>query len=289
MVNTGKEYEIFVSSIQQAILHADLLAINKNIKVEVDKRIIDNCGIERQFDIYWEYELGGITYKTVIECKDYNSRISVEKIDALIGKTCDIPDLKPVFATKKGYQSGAKIKAEQNKIDLLIVREQNESDWSDKDGNPLVKELHFNMQLQYPAVIKEFNPILNAEWVQNHTNLRLSEVAGYRKELSTDIVIEDLTLDKKYSLYDLGYTLASSFSGSYGAVIEDEITFDNAFIYYSNVKLKLQSYRIKYLVPKPSSSQLEIDFTKQLIGVVEYLSKGIKKSVFKDHIREIEI
>jgi hypothetical protein len=40
-----------------------------------------------------EFDLGGYVYKTVIECKDYASTITVEKIDAFIGKTNDIPGL----------------------------------------------------------------------------------------------------------------------------------------------------------------------------------------------------
>ncbi len=116
MTITGKEYEIFVASLQQALLDAENIITQKNIKVEVDKKITDNCGIDRQFDIYWEYELGGLTYKTVIECKDYASKVSVEKIDALIGKTRDIPDLKAVFATKKGYQSGLEQKPNKTKL-----------------------------------------------------------------------------------------------------------------------------------------------------------------------------
>jgi hypothetical protein len=163
MTNTGKEYEKFVASIQQALLNAENITTQKNIKVEVDKKIIDNCCIERQFDIYWEYEMGGLTYKTVIECKDYTSNVSIEKIDALIGKTRDIPDLKPVFATKKGYQSGAKTKAEKNKIDLLIVREQNDSDWTAEDGTPLIKQICIDMHLCMPAHIHRFNPIIDGE------------------------------------------------------------------------------------------------------------------------------
>ena len=60
MANTGKEYEFFVANLQQALLNAETITTQKNIQVEVDKNITDNCGIERQFDIYWEYELGGI-------------------------------------------------------------------------------------------------------------------------------------------------------------------------------------------------------------------------------------
>jgi len=111
MANNGKDYEFFVAKLQQALLNADAYASQKNIQVEVNKKIVDNCGIERQFDIYWEYELGGLLYKTVIECKDYASTITVEKIDALIGKVKDLPDLKAVFATKMGYQSGAQKKS----------------------------------------------------------------------------------------------------------------------------------------------------------------------------------
>ena len=123
MDRTGKEYENFVSILQQAILSSEEYIKQKNIVIEKNKIIKDKNGLDREFDLYWEYELGGLTYKTVIECKDYKSPITVEKIDALIGKIQDIPELKGVFATKTGYQSGTKTKAKKNGIELLIVRE----------------------------------------------------------------------------------------------------------------------------------------------------------------------
>ncbi|UJF24578.1 restriction endonuclease [Suttonella sp. R2A3] len=140
--NDGKNYEQFVAQLQQALLDAESITEQKNIKVQLNKKILDSCGIKREFDLYWEYELAGITYKTVIECKDYKSRVSVGRIDELIGKIRDIPDLKAVFATKKGYQSGAEDKAKHNRIDLLVVREQNDSDWQDIDGKPYIKTIH---------------------------------------------------------------------------------------------------------------------------------------------------
>jgi hypothetical protein len=103
MNRSGKEYEGFVAKLQQAILDSEEFTHQKNIKIEMNKIIIDKNGVEREFDLYWEYELGGFTYKTIIECKYYNSTISIDKIDALIGKIHDIPDLKAVFATKQGY------------------------------------------------------------------------------------------------------------------------------------------------------------------------------------------
>jgi hypothetical protein len=147
VANDGKDYEQFVKDLQQGLLDSEDFIKQKNICIETNKMITDNCGIKREFDLYWEYELAGITYKTVIECKDYASKVSVEKIDALIGKTRDIPDLKAIFATKTGYQSGAKAKAEHNKIDLLIVRVQGDQDWEDSDGNPYIKEIAIKMEL----------------------------------------------------------------------------------------------------------------------------------------------
>ncbi|MDC4871978.1 restriction endonuclease, partial [Acinetobacter baumannii] len=100
--NTGREYEEFVQSIYQAIIQSEMLGLSEqtNIEVEINKKLTDRNGTDRQFDIYWEYVLAGHTYKTVIECKDYNSKISIEKIDAFIGKLSDFPGIRGLYATK---------------------------------------------------------------------------------------------------------------------------------------------------------------------------------------------
>ncbi len=150
-----KEYELFVQKLFQAIIYAGENGIQKNIKVEHDKKILDNAGIERQFDIYWKYELAGIEYETIIECKNYSSKVTVERIDALIGKLHDLPNIKGIFATTQGYQAGAVKKAEQNNIELLVVRKEKDDDWMDEDGNPLIKKIIINMiALSRPRITK---------------------------------------------------------------------------------------------------------------------------------------
>ena len=282
MTNTGKEYEKFVASIQQALLNAENITTQRNIKVELDKKIIDNCGIERQFDIYWEYEMGGLTYKTVIVCKDYSSNVSIEKIDALVGKTRDIPDLKPVFATKKGYQSGAQTKAEQNKIDLLIIREQNESDWTAEDGTPLIKKIRIDVRICMPAHIRKFDPMIDGKWIKENTSLDTSKPISF-SALNNEIFIEDVSKNEKYSLHELSSRLTPIENKEYG-VFEKVEKFDNAFIYHQDFKLKLIGYKIEYSIPKPVHQPIEMDFSKELIGVIEYLQKGTKKSIFKNGI-----
>lgn len=278
MKNTGKDYELFVRKLQQAILDTELFTIQTTINVELDKKIIDNCGINRQFDIYWEYELGGIVYKTVIECKDYNSRISVEKIDAFIGKTRDIPDLRLVFATKQGYQSGAKLKAEQNKVDLLIFREQKESDWEDEDGNPLLKKLCLNITGNLPAEIHSFKPFVSRDWLEKNINLDLSKPLQIAS-MNDNIIIEDIIKNEKYSIRDLASMLAPLGSRDYGTFSKN-VDFDEAYITCNDLRLKLDKYEIEYTIPQPIKTTTEIDFSKELIGVVEYLKKGSKKAIF---------
>ncbi len=278
--NTGKGYEQFVAELQQALLNAEIFTNQNNVIVEVNKIITDNCGIKRQFDIYWEYELGGITYKTVIECKDYSSKVSVDKIDALIGKIRDIPDLKPVFATKTGYQSGAETKAKQNKVDLLIVREQNDSDWIAEDGTHLVKKICINMRVCLPAHIRKFEPIIDAEWVTENTSIDLENLRSFAG-LNNEIFIENE--GDKFSLCDLASQLRPLDDKEYG-VFEKLEKYENAFIHYNDITLKLSGYKIEYSISKPITEVIEIDGSKELIGVIEYLQKGTKKNIFKDGV-----
>jgi len=282
MANNGKDYEFFVAKMQQALINADEYASQKNIQIEVNKKIFDNCGIERQFDIYWEYELGGLTYKTVIECKDYASSVTVEKIDSLIGKVKDIPDLKAVFATKMGYQSGAKIKAEQNKIELLVVREQNNEDWTDADGTPLIKVINVKMHAFMPANIEKFIPVFDVEWIKENTNIDINKPLNI-SALNTEIIIEDIQKSETYSYRDMASKLSSIGESAIGRFEKVEV-FENAFIHYKELKLKLNSYKVEYTLSEPVQSSFEIDFSKELIGVVEYLQRGTKKTIFKNGV-----
>lgn len=160
-MKAGKEYEEFVGKIHESLLNSEGITAQEKIQIERNKKLVDNCGIIREFDLYWECQLAGVVYKTVIECKDYKSNVSVEKIDSLIGEIRDIPDLRALFATKLGYQSGAVQQAKKNRIDLLIVREKNDSDWTGLDETPLVKTFCINMYIYSSARIKGFFPAID--------------------------------------------------------------------------------------------------------------------------------
>ena len=281
-MSKGKDYEIFVKNLQQAILNSEEYAKQKNIEIELNKKIIDNSGIEREFDLYWEYELAGIEYKTVIECKNYKSKISVDNIDALIGKIKDIPDLKPVFATKTGYQKGAETKARHNRIVLLIVREQRDEDWQTKDGTPLFREVNIQIICDPCPRITRFNPYIDRSWVEKNTELKpenLSNISGTNNE----IFIEDLVKSETYSLYDLADRLGVISCDKYGELIHKE-SFKDAYLVHHDLRLKMTSYELEYVNSKPISIPLHINFAKELRGIIEYVHKNSSTAIFKDKI-----
>lgn len=275
--NTGRDYERFVAKLQQAIIDSEQFAQQKNIVVEINKVIKDNCGIDRQFDVYWEYELGGLVYKTVIECKDYESYIPIEKIDALIGKTRDIPDLRAVFATKKGYQSGALPKAFSHCIDLLVVRKENESDWKDEDGTPLVRSIEVNLVVLPPPQITYCEPQVDAEWLDQHPEIDPAPLS--EGGMTNEIFIDDINAGVKYSLHELQDKLEPSDKEKEGE-FETVLLYPHAYICSGSLRLKIKGLRLKYKIPMPHKTSFEV--SKEIEGVIDYLKTGARKMIFRD-------
>lgn len=270
--NTGKDYEKFVQSLYQAILTSENMGFGsqKNIIVETNKKLVGNNNIEREFDIYWEYELAGIIYKTVIECKDYNKKVSLEKIDALDSKIRDFPNLRGIFATKKGYQTGAEIKAKEKQIELLIVREQNDTDWT-LNGEPLLKEIHIQMNAILPARILEFN-----------IKLPLGASIPPTTQVNKDIQIIDSLNNDSYTVYDLQMKLMQGHKEEEG-IFEKELNFKGKVI-APTIEIDIEGFYVKYQIFKIAKSSIVIDFSEKLLGVIEYLNQGKKVKVYKDFV-----
>ena len=281
MKNKGKEYEEFVRGLQQAILDSEESIKQKNIIVEKNVIIQDRNGINREFDLYWEYELGGFTYKTVIECKDYGSPISIEKIDALIGKVKDIPELRPVIATKTGYQRGAKTKAKQNGIDLLIVRKQNDSDWRDEFGNHLTKILTITINSYTSARITRCDILFDDKWMkENRPDIDITKPFQMGC-FGHEVLIEDIGNKEKYSLDELALVLTSQKEARPGDY-EIKKEFAEAYIVNKENSLKVSLIKVFFSISEPTQNTIVIDYSQELSGVIEYLNKGIKKKIFEN-------
>lgn len=283
--NTGKEYEDFVGAIQQSLINAEGISHLKNIKVEVNKKIEDRNGISRQFDVYWEFDLGGYVYKTVIECKDYASAVTIDKIDAFIGKTQDISGLRLIYATKTGYQSGARKKAEQHKIDLLIIREGIDEDWTAPDGTPLIKAINLSIIAQSPPTITSFSPFVDASWLESQPDLDVEKInSKFSMTLDNEIFISNEETGIRFSLHDLANSLPGKIAdiksgeGTYSEELHDSYLESDT----GDLRVKLRGYKLNYVYYEPETITSVIDYSKELLGIVQNYSSGDKQMVFRD-------
>ncbi len=97
---------------------------NPNTKIHQNYKIPNRGGRKREIDIFIETKINDIEIQIAIECKDYSSKVSVEKIEAFKAKCERIPSInKKIFIAKEGFQEDAKIAAEEFGIDLYLLKE----------------------------------------------------------------------------------------------------------------------------------------------------------------------
>ena len=89
--------------------------------VELDDVVLPGARGDHQIDLYWEFSTAGILHRVAVECKDYNRNVSKERIAAFRAVLDDIGGIRGIYATKIGYQSGAKEFAKQHKIKAYLV------------------------------------------------------------------------------------------------------------------------------------------------------------------------
>lgn len=112
------EYEHLVRDLHQALLENDGV---ENIAVRHNVKLIGKSGASHQIDVYWEFRLAGITYKTCIECKQYSSTVKKSHIAAFSAILDDIGNATGIFATTVGYQHGAILLAQEKGIRLILI------------------------------------------------------------------------------------------------------------------------------------------------------------------------
>ncbi|MDH2296034.1 restriction endonuclease [Cobetia sp. 1AS1] len=277
MSTTGREYELFVQNLIQALLNSEEILSHKNITVEQDKKIPDTNGNIRQFDIYWEYELAGVTYKTIIECKDYKSKVGVDKVDALVGKLQNFKDIKGLIATKGGFQSGARKSADANKIDLLIIRPHEEKDWINASGERIITKATIRAQVYHPIRIINFAPGIDRKWLENEN--KINEHTEFDDRWRSDeVYINEISEGNKYSYQDIVNGKIFSRGEAPGIYLKEK-KFNDAFLETPAYKHKIKKLTIEYEVKPPLIFGNTIDFEDYVLGVIEYLASGKKKIV----------
>jgi hypothetical protein len=133
-----------------------------------------------------------------------------------------------------------------------------------------------------PATITDFQPLIDAEWAEENIGKDFESglsVSG----MNNEIFVEIADSGEKYSIHQLASDLAPLKNDECGA-FKKEVRCNEGWISGPSFKYKIKGYNISYTLSKPFESPMVIDFSKELVGVIEYLQKGTKKSIFKDGV-----
>ena len=153
MNSAGKSYELLTQWIYQQLLDYQNDGYRK-IEVQHDVQVLGKTGVEHQVDIYWEFELAGVLYKTIIEVKDWRTKVKKEQIMGFKEKLNDIAAFPcGILVSKSGFQSGAVEYARVLGIKLVTIDETNK-----------MNHLHLNFHYRFPH-IEKLSIILDKEWL----------------------------------------------------------------------------------------------------------------------------
>ena len=165
--NTGKDFEHLAETIfRKLIKNPDIEFVEHNV-------MVDGIDGKRQVDVLIKSEVAGISIVTVIECKDYNSKISVGKIDEFHSKLLDINANKGIFVSKKGFSSTAIKKAKRLGITICTAHEVMKPSWSIDFEIPLIIDLWqpINYDIQYKLNIEEAGDKVENPYIVNDINI----------------------------------------------------------------------------------------------------------------------
>lgn len=137
LYNEAIQYEQLTQSIYQAILRNES---SNNIQVEHNVDVIGRSGVAHQIDVLWRFKQAGIEHTVLIECKNYATRLTLEKVRNFFGVLHDVGNAQGLIVTKTGYQSGAAEFANYYGIGLKILRKPTDLDWQGR-----MKDIHIKI------------------------------------------------------------------------------------------------------------------------------------------------
>ncbi|WP_052448000.1 restriction endonuclease [Vibrio rotiferianus] len=184
------EYEKLAQEIYQAINDQHELP---NVEVQHNVRILGKSGCKHQIDVYWEFSLMGELHRVAIECKNYNSDVSIGKVRDFFAVLHDIGNIKGIFVTKKSYQKGAKEFADYYGISLKEMRYPNEADWEGR-----AKTIVFNSRCIMNRV-KDREIFIDSDWAKQSGYDNTLPLSG----MSDEVFINDLKAGSRKSMRHL--------------------------------------------------------------------------------------
>lgn len=262
----GTEYELLAQQVYQILLNRDWPG--KSICVQHDIKLKGTSGQVHQIDVYWEYELAGVTNKVAIECKDYSKPLAIGKVRDFYGVLADLKDVKGIMIASNGFQKGAKEYAQAYGINLKELSVEGE--------NPIVAEIenHIHVSLRRKLFM------IDEAWAKDNG----INIDSYRKRLSwmftdgaewlktshlpihtSDSIIRDVNGGKISSLEDLEAKISPEIIGGTNHCFP----FDDAFVSTSSGPIKIKEVLI-------------VDKEEYKHSSINVVAEGFVKAILKD-------
>ena len=235
MSKQGEEYERFVQDVYKVLNANDGLS---NAIVQHDVKL-KGISREHQIDVYWQFSYGTVTYRVAVECKDYKNPITAGKIEAFRSTLLDIGNnIQGVFASRNGFQVGAINVSKAYGIQLMQIREPLESDWKG-----CIKDIYIKYIIRS---VTNVHPILyvDLDWA-NANGVTAENISGFhgRSDCTFVVANKGQADEHKYSLETFINELPSRDEGKNLTHMEK---FDNAFIEYENISIKVKAIKFVY-------------------------------------------
>lgn len=219
MKNSNTEYERFTQEVFRNLSeyhHFNIRTVQHNIKLK------GRSGCKHQIDVYWEYEKDGVNHRVAIECKNYNKRVSKEKVCAFQSILVDLGDVEGIMVSKKGFQSGAKQFAEHNGILLKELRTPN-------DDETIIGEIELRFHIEKKSTLFK----IDEKWAEEHGinitdyKCRLDMISIKNDHLWSNATHIPLPISDDIIRDSKGNKITTLKSG------EENIAFEDAYIYTS--------------------------------------------------------
>lgn len=263
MAKAGTEFELFVKAIYEQILTFDGY---ETVRVEHDVNVLGKSGQLHQIDVYWEFNVAGLTHKVAVECKDYKSNVSVGKIRDFYGALEDIGNIHGIFVTTKGYQSGAVQYAEHKNISLKVVKEPSQEEIDEHLG---IKAININIEILQIANSK-MTPVFDVQWILENTSIKSGDHYSFNA-INNEIKIIDSNYNLLGTVLDFENKLPRKSENEKG--LSYKFDFDDSYFHVPNCgypPLKIKTLKFDYDT-YVLNSKSEINF--------EIMAKAIIKDI----------
>jgi len=272
-INEDTGYEKFAQEIYQTLLDSEDI---KPTKVQHNVDLIGRSGCKHQIDVYWEYEIAGVTHRVAIECKNYNtSNVPIGRVRDFFGALTDIGNINGIFVCKKGYQSGAIKFAEFYGINLKELRVPVDSDW---DGR--IQTIQINLSALH-LHIKQRLTVFDNDWLKLNFPATSEEQHFQIKGLANEIIIKDKAGNKITDLHELDNKLPHEWKDELNK--EYEYKWDDAYIDVEGLgAIKLLSMKYVYDVQMTEPEEIIISGKDTAKAILKDVKTGVIKFFDKD-------